>query len=658
MGSHVQGGVCLHATAHQRWGRFSAAVAAVRAIWTAGWVHVRTTVVLVGLNLPLVALALLRNLDGTDTGPLSLAYHAGTIVGWYLLPPLLLVPLLTLPLAGWRRVAAWMAAALSGGYVFFLVVDAVVFSLYRFHIDFFWLDFVVRDFRGLGIPSSLALLAGGGLATLVLLERVLYALARRLGRSRLAPASVLAMALVGLTVSQTIHVIAYEKNDLRITRSTPLLPFYLPLRSHSYAVRYGDMLPMVRAAAEVGDDGGSVLRYPLAPVRRDTTAGRRPNIVMILLESWRADSMNAAVTPRIAAFGRHGIVCREHFSSGNSTVAGIFGLLYGIQPTYWDAVKANSARIDNPVLVDVLRDDGYDLAVYARSQFQRHKIADTMFRGIPVQEDFAGRSADQWDRDMTDRMLAFLDDHAGGDKPFFLFAFYKASHFSYFTDADHEPFQPTANVAARVVTGRRERGPVMNAYRNSLYFDDEQVGRILDRLDAHGLMDDTIVIITSDHAEEFDDDGADCWGHGSNFTRWQTQVPLVMHLPGEAPREITARTSHLDVVPTLLHRYLGVSSDVAAYSDGLDLTAGPVPRQRPLIIASYVNHAVVVGDAVWAMVPLGTDHYTLDDIAAAPSRRDGDLVQRALVSASRFLGPQKLDDQAAAEPESDGTPPP
>ncbi|MBW2704672.1 MAG: sulfatase-like hydrolase/transferase, partial [Deltaproteobacteria bacterium] len=223
------------------------------------------------------------------------------------------------------------------------------------------------------------------------------------------------------------------------------------------------------------------------PQARYTTP--TPNIVMILLESWRADTMNDQVSPRIAEFGRRSTVCREHFSSGNSTVAGIF--------------------------------KNYDFGVYARSNFKRHKLKETIFRGIPVIENFAGKTADVWDREMTDRMLAFLDDHQDGDQPFFLFGFYKASHFGYFYDEEHAKFQPTRELSRALVTGRKDPGPFLNDYRNSVFFDDNQVGRILDRLEASGLLDNTIVIITSDHAEEFNDNGADYWGHGSNFTRWQ-----------------------------------------------------------------------------------------------------------------------------------------
>ena len=65
-------------------------------------------------------------------------------------------------------------------------------------------------------------------------------------------------------------------------------------------------------------------------------------------------------------------------------------------------------------------------------------------------------------------------------------------------------------------------------------------------------MENTIVIVTSDHGEEFNDNHAGWWGHSGNFTRYQTQVPLVFYFPGRAPRRVTQMTAHVDVPTTLL----------------------------------------------------------------------------------------------------------
>jgi membrane-anchored protein YejM (alkaline phosphatase superfamily) len=92
------------------------------------------------------------------------------------------------------------------------------------------------------------------------------------------------------------------------------------------------------------------------------------------------------------------------------------------------------------------------------------------------------------------------------------------------------------------------------------------------------LDDKTIVIVTGDHGEEFNDSGLNYWGHNSNFSRYQTQVPLVVRWPGRPPEDHHGMTSHLDVVPTIMGRVLGCSTPAEAYSNGFDLFAPARPQ--------------------------------------------------------------------------------
>jgi arylsulfatase A-like enzyme len=87
---------------------------------------------------------------------------------------------------------------------------------------------------------------------------------------------------------------------------------------------------------------------------------------------------------------------------------------------------------------------------------------------------------------------------------------------------------------------------------------DHQVGRLLDGLEASGLLERTLVIFTSDHAEQLGDHFA--WGKQTPFDR-SAHVPLTIRLPAgrEVPRGRTVRhfTEHVDLLPTILD-YLGV----------------------------------------------------------------------------------------------------
>jgi membrane-anchored protein YejM (alkaline phosphatase superfamily) len=185
--------------------------------------------------------------------------------------------------------------------------------------------------------------------------------------------------------------------------------------------------------------------------------------------------------------------------------------------------------------------------------------------------------------------------------------------------------------------------PYLNDYRNSVFYTDSLIGRMLDRLESSGLMKNTIVIVTSDHGEEFNDNRAGWWGHAGNFTRYQTQVPLVFHVPGRPPRRVTETTAHVDVPTTLLTEVFGCRSE-SEWSNGRDLFAAPGPP-RPFVVSGYVNHAFVMGNDVHAVYPMFVQNYTLSNINARAGAVPLELAQQVFEETHRFY--QRAPERAA-----------
>ena len=595
------------------------------------------------LSIPVLLLALGRHLEGVDLTSMAGLYAVCAILGYYVLILLALLTTAFLVLAPWPRVTLWVTGSIIALALFYFVIDGSVYRVYRLHIDAFWLQLVVTSFSGLGIPVSILLIAGAALVASGALVWFLFRLSGRLPHRRRLVAGTLAASLAAFLLSQAVHIVAYERNDTRFTHITPRLPFYYPIHSHRDAQRYAGLLPMIGdSGAEAQEDRPRSLTYPLRDVACAAGgAPRRPNILMLVLESWRADAMDETVSPHVHELALRSSVFTNHFSSGNSTPSGVFSLFYGIHPTYWTAVKANASSIDNPVLIDVLRANDYAFGIYADSHFDRHKIKDGMFRGIEVHEDFEGRTADLKDRDLTGRLLAFaLDAHAAG-RPFFGFAFYKSTHFNYYYPKESARFTPAHKLNLATVGMRRNRETFFNDYRNAVYYTDGLIGELVAGLEAAGLMENTIIVVTSDHGEEFDDNHANYWGHTGNFTGYQTRVPMVVYVPWQAPRQVDEVTAHIDIPPTLLREGLGCEADVAAYSNGFDLF-GPLPAERPIVISSYVNHAVVTGDDVFVIYPMYVQKYKLWDINAHAGSPRPDLARRAMEEMSRFYRTEAL----------------
>ena len=584
------------------------------------------------LNLPLYAVALAHQLEGVPLLSVAGAYAGFVIVGYYGLALLVLLTLLFVVTGFSRRLSAAAGAGFLLSAACYLVVDSVVHRAYRFHVDAFWLNYVFTSFRGMGVPPSTIVLAIVVLAVLAAIEWGILRLARRIRPPRLWTALMVFGMIACFVVSQVIHIVAYYRSDARITSITPQLPFYAPVVSQNHAARYSDLVAIGMGEADRAPASSS-MRYPLREVHA-VPGGARPNIILLLLESWRYDMMDSTVSPNVDALGRRSSVFLRHLSSGNSTPSGVFGLFYGIHPTYWSAVKANNAAIDNPVLIDVLGEKGYAFGIFADSQFGRHKIKDSMFRGITVHETFAGRSPDARDDDMTNQLIAFIDEQHRAAKPFFGFAFFKSTHYSYFYPPASARFHPAKELNIATAGNDPDPTPYMNDCRNSVVYTDSLIGRIIRHLESAGRMDDTIVIVTSDHGEEFNDNRAGWWGHCGNFTRYQAQVPLVFYMPGRAPRRVGEPTAHVDVPTTLLEEVFGCDRP-EDYSNGRDLFAAP-GAARPFVVSGYVNHAFIMGDDVHTIYPMFVQSYKLNDIKAKAGAPDPRLARQLMEETHRF----------------------
>lgn len=115
-------------------------------------------------------------------------------------------------------------------------------------------------------------------------------------------------------------------------------------------------------------------------------------------------------------------------------------------------------------------------------------------------------------------------------------------------------FEPHANYVAHPefpqFTGSHEA-----LYDGEVAYADMQIGRFLAALEASGVADKTLVMVTSDHGEGFGQhtiDGQPMILHGRTLFEDETRVPLVIYMPGQAPSRIDTPTSLIDLMPTLL----------------------------------------------------------------------------------------------------------
>lgn len=497
----------------------------------------------------------------------------------------------------WLTFCGDQAARASGGVAvattsllgFFLFVDATIFRMYGFH----WNSFVwnLLTTRG-GIESM-----DGGAATwvegavvfvaMLLLQLLLARLARsesawwrRLRPARPRRAAVLAGLLFVLLAAgeRLAFAISNFTGHRPVTVSQDVFPFYLRTRARQLAQAMG-----LDAREDIGltDVRGTLEpRYPLAPLARDPAAPAL-NIVWLVAESWRADTLVPELMPDTVKFAQRAHWFRHHYSGGNCTRMGVFSMFYGLYGSYWFPFR--SAR-RGPVLVDLLLDGGWQMFVSTSARFTFPEFDETVWSRLPFELLIEGDEKKYgWENDrlLTDRMLQRIDERDPA-RPFFAFHFFESPHARYHFPKECAIRTPYCDVVDYALLGKDDMPAVKNRYLNSVHHLDTQLAKVIAGLEARGLLATTVIVVTGDHGEEFMEKGR--YGHHSAFSEEQTRVPLLLWVPGSTPRSCEELSSHHDLPATVLAR-LGVTSPPNDYSLGIDLLG--TERRDHVVMADW-----------------------------------------------------------------------
>lgn len=554
-------------------------------------------------NSLLFGLVSLRYFGGgvpADTA-LAWSYLVTVYVGHHVLLTVVPMFLLATPLVllfPRRRVLTVAAVLLFALLIALMMLDSLLWSQSRFHIN-------ALTMKILGWQSWVfaGVIFAIGLVFESLLARSVwhFVLARKRRRG------VLTGILCGLAilVSQGIHAWADAAYYVPVTSLGQVLPVYKGVTAKSLMSRSGlvDMEASRerqlarRMAQDFESPSGRLLDYPLAPL--ECSADEPLNLLFIIADSLRGDVVTPELAPNISRFAaERGADFRNHFSGGNSSRMGMFSLFYGLPPGYWSSFSS----LQRPtVLVDELQARDYQLGLFSSATMVRPVVLDrTAFARVPDLRIVTEPESDPaWKRDrkLTGEWFEWLG-RRDPRRPFFGFLFYDATMDRNFPPGHllPQPLQPQQ--------GEGGQAAEFAKYRTAVNFVDGVTGSVLDDLQARGLLDRTVVLISSDHGEEFGESGEKLEKHGSGYTRYQLVIPLIVHWPGRPGGVVyTHRTSHYDVVPTLMQELLGCSNPPGDYSVGGNLYDGE--SWEWMVAGSYYNYAVLEPDQVTITFPNG-----------------------------------------------------
>lgn len=501
-----------------------------------------------------------------------------------------------------NRNVAWVWAALLstlGSAV--LLLDTYVFDLYRMHINRFILQLI---FGGAGSQifefHIRQYLLSYGLVVLMLANMlyVSYTFFRWKAvhsfRKGWWIAVCTALMMFG---THFIHAWAEAANYSPITKSSRNYPLFFPTSDRVLMMRLGlvDEKESRNNMLLSANDKTGELNYPKHPIQCDSNC--KTNIIFILIDSWYYKSFDSVAMPHIYNFSKECSVYNKHYSGSNGTRTGIFSLFYGIPGTYWDIVLAT---LTGPVFIDVLLKNQYQVKAYTSASLISPPFDRTVFRKIKKLQ-FETPGEHVYDRDirLTSDWLNQTPKYNpnADEKPVFSFLFYDALHAISHPPAFKGPFKPEWSYAKyELLNNDMDPTPFLNLYKNSACFVDSLVGRVLAGLKEKGLLENSWVIITGDHGQEFNDNRKNYWGHNGNYSAAQMQVPMMIYKPGGAHKIYDHWTSHYDMVPTLLTELFHCKNPVTDYSIGKQIN--DTTNRGWLLVGSSDNYAILQPDRI------------------------------------------------------------
>lgn len=353
------------------------------------------------------------------------------------------------------------------------------------------------------------------------------------------------------------------------------------------------------------------LNYPKHALFCQPTA-QPYNIVLIVVDSWRYDTMNSTVTPTIYHFAQQSSQFTQNWSGGNATQPGLFTLFYGIPGNYWQAMLEQK---HSPELIHQLIKHDYVMGIFSSAQLNFPAFDQTLFREVkPLNLFTLGATSVDRDQNITQEFKTFLSAR-NPKQPFFSMVFYDAVH--NYCEANklvQQPFSPAPACNRLTLNTTTNRALVFNRYLNSVHFVDSQINEILISLEQQHLMQNTIVVITADHGEEINDKNSGYWQHASAYTSYQLHTPLIIHWPNLAPKIYSHFTSNYDFAPTLLQQVLNCKNPVNDYSTGTSLFD---EKQNGVFISgSYGDNAIISNNQIFRIFEGGD--YEIDDETGHP----------------------------------------
>lgn len=471
----------------------------------------------------LIIIAVLTVLACWQAWHLSLAgaltvFHAAFLIFGYLSLRLLVA-----------RLNVWAGKLIFATALLLLAGDLMANMLSGMHLNTYILSLTLQPgfTEAIGLsPAVIFLIIAGTTAAALLVAKKFAEPAFNL-QARIVTGS----ALAALILSQATFAWHFFHGNAEIEEIRRDLPFFTSV--HPYRIRkaFGFFL---KGPLPANPFSTYEYDFGTAPKTQKTDATElrhSRNVLLIVADSLRAKDLgeNEALMPNLRKLATRGKLNLEHYSTSNCTHFSFYSMFTGKLPTGFGQARRSGQSTG---LLNTFAAAGYRVSTAESSTLDWYQTSNIILPANTNRYIADAESQSKRDVQVSQHTLSILASAQKSSQPFFHMAYYYGPHY---------PYDP-------VTTGELETSK--ERYLATLAALDQELGRLSTFMEANDLLEDTILVFTSDHGEELVQEKG-LVGHGSNLSSEQTLVPFLLVNKTGASLPYKAR-SHLDIRSLLL----------------------------------------------------------------------------------------------------------
>lgn len=325
------------------------------------------------------------------------------------------------------------------------------------------------------------------------------------------------------------------------------------------------------------------------------------NVILISIDTLGRDHLSLYndsldTTPFLKSLAKKSFVFENAFSQAPWTLPSHVAMLTGAYP--WEHnmwIPSDVLSKDAHTIAEQLNEYGYQTAAFSNGAFVRPGWQ--LDQGFD--EFFGDVAEDSWEDtpEIFTESLAWVDTRTS-QKPYFLLIRPFETHDPYIENGESVTIQEIASENLRADGARDgEVERFRNTYRSEIRKTDSALKDFFEKLEDSGELDDTIIIITSDHGEEFNEHGTAGF-HAVTLYREVLHVPLIIYTPSERGARITDTVEVRSIPATILElvglpKNLTVAQSLVSRMEGIfsgdALVLSATALERNALLHNFAN---------------------------------------------------------------------